>query len=198
MELDDLKNMMDASTSIYKPSNNDTMELINNKSHGPLAMLEGKLKTALFLFPLTALLFVGVFINNSLAYHSLIMWLLLAILFIEFISSLFNYGIVKGLQKPTGNTKENMIAKIAMLDRGFRRHFVINTCLYVAMAVVLEIAMFYHMEKNYEEWYSLPFLLRIACYIGFLIFQFFLKKYFYKKQFGQYLKELNNLVQQLQ
>jgi hypothetical protein len=198
MELDNFKKMMDASTSIYKPENNNIMELINNKSRGPLAKLERNLKSALFLFPLTALVFVAVFINNSLAYHSLSMWLLLAILFIEFISSLFNYGIVKKLQRPTGNTKKNMIAKVRILGKDFKRHFVMNACLYVVMAVMLEIAMYYHIERNYEGWYGLPFLLRTICYIGFLIFQFFLKKYFYKKQFGQYFEELNNLVQQLQ
>ena len=66
------------------------------------------------------------------------------------------------------------------------------------MAIVLEIGRYYQVEKNFEGWYGILFLLRIACYAGFLVIRFFLKNYFYKKQLGQYLVELKGLAQQLQ
>jgi hypothetical protein len=198
MELANLKQMMDASTSDYKPLNNNIAELIGRKSQGPFAQLDNRLKFALYPFPLTALLFGIVFINNSSALQSPSMWVLLIILLIEFISSLFNYGIVKKIQEPAGNTKENLLLKLIRLEKSFSLHFILNACLYIVMFILLEIGMNNQWENNFEGWHSVTFFIRILCYTGFFIFQFFIKKYFYKKQFGQNIIELKNLVQQMQ
>jgi hypothetical protein len=197
MELDNLKQMMDASTSDYKPINNDIAELIGCKSQGPFVRLESRLKFALYPFPLTALLFGVVFINNSAALQSPSMWLLLIILFIEFINSLFNYGIVKKMQVSAGNTKENFLLKLIRLDKSFNLYFLLNACLYIVIFILLEIGMNNQWENNFESWHSVSFFIRILCYIIFLIIQFFIKKHFYKKQFGQYIIELEHLVRQM-
>jgi hypothetical protein len=198
MELDNLKELVDTSASNYKPVNRDIMELISRNSQGPLTLLGKKLKMGLLLFPLTVILFLAVFIGNSGALHSSVMWILLIILLIEFINNMFNYGIVKKMQEPTGNTKHNLFLKLSRLEKSFNLHFALNLLLYIIMAVMLEISMSVNSESNFEGWYTLPLLLRVACYIGFLIIQFFLKKYSYKKLFGQHIVELKRLVQQLE
>jgi len=41
-------------------------------------------------------------------------------------------------------------------------------------------------------------LLRVVSYVVFLIIQFFLKKYFYKKQFSEQMESLKSLIRQFQ
>ena len=197
MELDDLKKMVDISTQNYEPLNNKIMELISHKSQSPLSRLEQNIKIGLVPFPLAALLFTATFINSIQARHSILHWMLFCILFIEFINLLFSYGLVKKLLDPSGSTKENLVSKISRIKRSFTSQFLISLCSYAAMAIVLEITMYYHADANFSTWYETPILLRITCYIAFLIFQLILKKHFYKKQFSGLLEELNNLIQQL-
>ena len=160
-------------------------------------ILAQKIKMGLFPFPITAVLFAVVFITNAQTYHSILNWMLVGILFIEFINLLFNYGLVKKLQNPSGSTRENLIAKINRLQKSFTRQFVITFCLYAVMAIVLEITMYYHADANFSGWFKTPMVLRISFYVVFLLIQFMLKKYFYKKQFGKHLEELQHLFQQL-
>jgi len=108
MELDNLKQLVDTSASNYKPVNRDIMELISCNSQGPLTLLGKKLKMGLLFFPLTVILFLAVFIGNSGVLHNPVMWVLLIILLIEFINTLFYYGIVKKMQEPTGNATDNL------------------------------------------------------------------------------------------
>ena len=197
MELDELKEMADTTTNNYTPLNNNIMELISHKSQGALAPLAQKIKMGLFPFPITAVLFAVLFITNAQAYHSNLNWMLLCILLIEFINLLFNYGLVKKLQDPSGSTRENLIAKINRLQKSFKRQFLITVCLYAAMAIVLEITMYYHADANFSGWFTTPMGLRLCFYVVFLVIQFMLKKHFYKKQFGKHLEELEHLFQQL-
>jgi len=197
MQLDDLKKMTDLATENYKPVNNNTMELINHKSQSALAHLAQKIKTGLFPFPITVVLFSIVFSTNAQAFHSVLMWMLLSILFIEFINLLFNYDLVKKLQDPLGSTKENLIAKISRLQKSFKKQSLVALSLYSLMAVVLEMVMYYHADANFIGWFKIPMALRISFYCVFVVIQFMLKKHFYKKQFGEHLEKLTNLYQQL-
>lgn len=197
MELDDLKKMADLATENYKPANNNTMELITHKSQGTLEQLAQKLKMGLFPFPITVVLFSIVFSTNAPAFHSILMWMLLGILFIEFVNLLFNYSLVKKLQDTSGSTRENLSIKISRLQRSFKRQPLITLCLYALMAVVLEMVMYYHVDANFNGWFEIPMALRISVYIVFLVIQLAFKKLFYKKQFGNYLENLKNLFQEL-
>jgi len=197
MELDDLKKMADLATENYKPVNNNTMELINHKSQGTLAQLAQKIKMGLFPFPITVVLFSIVFSTNVQAFRSVLMWMLLGILFIEFINLLFNYGLVKKLQDPSGTTKENLITKINRLQKSFKKQSLITFILYALMALVLEMVMYAHADANFTGWFKIPMALRISFYFVFVIIQFMLKKHFYKKQFGRHLEKLKHLYQQL-
>ncbi len=196
MELDDLKNIVDTSTRSYKPVNNNIMELLSHKSQNSLSGLAQKIKIGLIPFPLTVLWFSAGFVTDPLAFRSLLRWLLLFILFIEFIYSIFTYELVKRLQNPTGSTKENFLSKINSLKISFKRQYLITLCLYSLLAIALEIAMYYNADANFSMWYKMPMLLRIFCYIVFLIIQQILKKHFFKRQFGEYLEKLDNLIQQ--
>ena len=198
MELDDLKNIVDTSTNNYKPINNNIMELISHRSQSTLSDLAQKIKIGLIPFPLTVLWFSAGFIADPLAFRSFLKWLLLFILFIEFIYSIFTYGLVKRLQNPIGSTKENFLSKINRLKISFQKQFLITLCLYSLLTIALEIAMYYNADANFTAWYKTPVLLRISCYIVFLIIQLILKRHFFKKQFGEFLETLDNLIREFQ
>jgi hypothetical protein len=105
---------------------------------------------------------------------------------------------VKKLQQQSGDTKNNLLSKIKTLKSSFKKQFLITLSLYFIMAITLELEMYYHEESNFLVWHQTPMFLRITCYIAFLVIQFFLKRYFYKRLFGRHIEELNHLIQQLQ
>ena len=198
MELEDLKKAIDNSVSVYKPAEKNATDLMDHESKTLFADLERKISIGLTPFPVTVVLFSALFASNAQARHSLLMWMLLGILCIEFIDLLFNYRLIKKLQNQSGNTKENFITKINRLETGFKRQFAITLLLYALMAIVLEIVIYYKADNNFRQWAETPVLLRVVSYVVFLIIQFFLKKYFYKKQFSEQMENLKSLIRQFQ
>ncbi|HEY4325393.1 MAG TPA: hypothetical protein VGN20_15460 [Mucilaginibacter sp.] len=198
MELDEFAALFNTSAGKIKAVNYNIMETIYTDSKGPLAMLEKNLKITLFIFPFVVILFGGSFLNRSPLPQSPTMWLLFAILSIEFLFSLFNYVIVKKIQQPMGNIKENLINKISRLQNLYTRYLYIHQGLYLLMAILLELTMYFNLDADFNGWSKVNPALRFAAYVAFLAIQFVIKRASLKKSYGQYLDKLNSLVSQME
>src|ERR1700754_4592424 len=116
MELDELRDLWAKSATQPTAINYNITELIYRDAKGPLAVLERKFKTALFIFPAVIILFGGTFISNG-TNQSVITWLLFGILFTEFLFSLFNYITIKQIQQSAGNIKDNLLKRVFLLQQ---------------------------------------------------------------------------------
>ncbi len=195
MELDELKEMWNRADQITTAGYNVT-ELIYRDSKSPLAAIEKNLKTALFIFPFVVVLFAGQFLSNS--HQSPTRMLLFAILFIEFLFSLLNYGLVKKMQQPGGNIRENLLTRVSLLQKLCGMYVYVQLGLYALMAVLLEISMYFQWDSNFNGWAKINPGIRIGVYIVFLVVQLLIKKASQKKLYGRYLDQLNNLALQLE
>jgi hypothetical protein len=196
MELDEFKEMWSRFGEQASPTNDNITEMIYRDSQGPLATFEKNTKFTLFIFPLVAVLFGGVLLSQP--QHSPTMWLLFAILFIEFLFAVFNYGIVKKIGQPQGNVKHDLLRKIAILQNSYRLYLLLNQILYLLMAILLEIGIYYHFDSNFDSWSKINPLLRVTVYVVFLLLQYITKRRSQKEHYGQYLEKMNGLVQQMQ
>jgi hypothetical protein len=194
MELDEFKDMLDKNIDRSASITTDTNTMIYHDTKGPLAAYEKNLKFTIFIFPFVAFLFAGSFISR----HTPTTLLLLIIFLIEFLFALFNYGIVKKIRKNEGSIRENILGKISLLQHNNRVYLVMNQLLYLLLAIVLEIAMYYHLDSNFNGWRSVNPAIRIAFYAGFLAVVFFTKSGSQKKYYGLYLEKLQQLVEQMQ
>jgi hypothetical protein len=196
MELDGLKDIWNKSTN-QLPVNNNIMETIYSDSNSPLALLEKKLKITLGIFPLVVILFGGTFLSKSMAQQSPVTWLLFSIMCIEFLFSLGNYHIVKQIQQHNGTVRANLLGKITILQKRYKTYLFAHQGLYGLLAVLLEISMYKHWDANFNGWYTVNPVLRVAVYVVFLVVQYMLKKSSLKSHYGQYLEKLNSLAQQM-
>jgi hypothetical protein len=198
MELDELKNMWNSVPDQSSAINFNITEMIYLDSKGPLAAFEKSLKITLGIFPFVVIIFAGSFLSQPLAQQSPTRWLLFTNLFIEFLFTLFNYGIVKKIQQPDGNIKQNLLGRVSLLQNIYRKYLFIHQGLYALLAVVLEMVMHYHLEPDFEGWGKVTPALRVAVYLGFLVAQFFVKRNSQKKHYGQYLDKLNTLINEME
>lgn len=197
MELDEFKQQWDKAAGESRLSNANIMELISNQSSSPLALLERKLKSNFYIFPVAVLVFAGTFISHTTALHNASMWLLFGVLLAEFIFYSFSYSMVKKIQQADGKVKENILNRVIAIHHTLRWQLIVNELLYLVMAVVLEISMHNHWDANFEGWYSVPVIIRMGVYLLALALIFLLKQHSNRRQYGQCLSKLNELVKQM-
>lgn len=196
MELDQFKDMWAKTAMQPSATNYNISSLIYTDSKSPLAELAKRFKTGMFMFLLTVVIFGGTFISNG-ANQSVTIWLLFTILFIEFLFSLSNYLLVKKIQLPTGNIRENLIKRVYLLERRTANYLYIHTGLYVLMAVLLELSVHYHFDPAQGWWAGISPVLRLIIYIVFLAAQYVVKRKSQVKLYGQYIERLNGLIAQM-
>lgn len=197
MELDEFKDMWAKAAMQPSTVNYNISGLIYTDSKSPLAELEKRFKAGMFMFLLTVFIFGGTFISNR-SNQSITTWLLFTILFIEFLFSLFNYLLVKKMQQPAGNIRENLVKRVYLLERRTANYLYIHTGLYLLMAILLELSVHYHFDAAQSWWAGINPVLRVIIYIVFLAGQYFIKRYFQKQQYGQYIERLNQLIKQME
>lgn len=196
MEIDDLqKNWDEGFTTGATPGS--ILEIIVRQKNSPLTVLEKKTKFAIWIFPFAGLLFAGTFIDHSLARHSPVIWLLLFILFAEFVFSLLNLSIIKKIQNGQGNVRKNLASRIKALGKGFKQFLIFYISLYVLMVMLLEITMYYHADMLFDGWHQTSALIRAIAYVFALAVIYQAKRYSQQEQYGNYLAQLKAIADQL-
>jgi len=66
-------------------------------------------------------------------------------------------------------------------------------CVFV---IALEATMFYNLVPAYNGWHQLMLPVRVAVYALVFVAQPYITKYFFKKNYGQYINRLQELVDQ--
>jgi hypothetical protein len=195
MELEELGELLNNTTQKNTPNEGAASY---KSTAGPLNDLAKRLKFTLVAFPLAAFLFTAQFIDNAAARHSPTKWLLVTVLFVEFLLALFSYGIVKSINRTEGAVKQNLLDKLSLMQRAYTLHLYLHLVLYVAMAIALELTMRYQLDLNFNGWSSINISVRVLVYTAFLVLQYFLKRISYKKYYGRYMERVKQLVLQLE
>ena len=121
MELDDLKQSWNKqSENELKTLNNNFMEMIHNKSYGPLVTLKNKVKRHLIVFPLVVTILICLFIRKKELFS-----LLSYIIFCVFILAGFywsNYKLIDRIQHTNSTVKETIEKNIKALEKNFKNN----------------------------------------------------------------------------
>src|SRR3569833_1151494 len=197
MELDEFKNMRTKTAIQPSAIKYNISSLVYTDSKSPLAELEKRFKAGMFMFLLTVFIFGGTFISNG-SNQSITTWLLFMILFIEFLFSLFNNLLLKKIQRPTGNIRENLAKRAYLLERRTANYLYIHTGLYLLMAILLELSVHYHFDAAQSWWTDISPVLRVIIYIVFLAGQYVVKRKSQAKLYGQYIDRLKGLIEQME
>ena len=198
MELDYLKKPWQQATEKSRPADTNIMELIQNKSYGPVATLKNRFKKQMIIIPL---LFSFVLVQLSWhhnIYYNISFWLFLIAGIAMSGYFLYSYLLISKLQHMEHPVKANLEKQVNLLEKGYKWRLMGVRTLFVVYIILLEMLMYYKQEPSLVKWYAQPLAIRLLCYAALAIAFFFITRIVVNYKYGKHIRYLKELVQQMQ
>ena len=197
MELDDLKQSWNSTGQQYQGSDYDLNKILTAKVNGPLDALKLAYKRQLVLLPATAAFLAYTCLSNEkLKYNALIWSAVLMMLFLIY-GYYRNYKLVQFMQLPAEDgIKQKLENDLQVLHQNVKQELVLYKMFLCVFVIALEATMFYNLVPAYNGWHQLMLPVRVAVYALVFVAQPYITKYFFKKNYGQYINRLQELVDQ--
>ena len=198
MELEDLKQTW-KQTPIHKPVNTDIMELIQQKSYGPVAALKrGFIKQIKLMIVLPIFIFLTNLDDVHKVLTSIMFWSYIVFCIGIIIFSWLNYRIVQKMEGMDGMVKPNLEQQIYILETRLKWHIIGVRLVFVFFMVLTEVLPYFQHYRMLDKWHSLSPFIRFSTYVGLLLLQYFSIRPVLHRKFGQHLNYLKNLVREMQ
>jgi hypothetical protein len=197
MELDDLKQSWNKSQT--NKLNTDIMELIKQKSYGPLAALKTTYRkqiTMMLLLPVILLMTSSDNIEGALT--SILFWSYVGFCIVMIVFARYNYRIVKKMEDMDGMVKTNLEQQIDLLEKRANLEIMVLRSVLLFFILLLELVPYIQHYRMLEKWHSLSPLIRFGTYAGFILLQFFMNKKIRQRKVGRHLTYLKTLVHEMQ
>jgi len=198
MELDDLKNTWQQ-TPITKNKNWDIMEIIQQKSYGPVAALKRAYRKQMVLMLLIPLMLVAV---NSQDIHgvltSILFWSYVAFCIGVIVFAYRNYRVADKMSNMDVIVKTNLEQQIQLLEKRANWEIAGLRGVLLFFVVLLEVVPYVQHYRMLDKWHSLPVLARFGAYAALLALQYFMNKILKQRKVGRHLDYLKTLVQEMQ
>ena len=199
MELDDLKQQWRQSEASQKHKNQNIMELIQNKSYGPVAALKRsyrKQMIAMTVVPIAILATNLQHIDKTLS--SALFWFYIVFCIGVVLFARLNYNVVKEMEGMDGVVKSNLEQQIHLLEKRLRQNMIGIRIALLVIIVLTEILPYFQDFRMLNTWHSLSPLIRYGAYTALFLFQYFVSRRLGYQKFGKHIAYLKELVQQMQ
>jgi hypothetical protein len=198
MDLDDLKQSWQQ-TPTTKTTNTDIMQLIQQKSYGPIAaMKEGYRKQIIFMSLLPFILVLTNMNDVAGVFRSVMFWSYVAFCIGVIALAITNYRTVTRMEGMDGLVRTKLEQQIQTLEMRLKQTIVgirIVMIYFIVLTEVLPYIQHYHML---DHWHSLPWYARYAAYAVLLLLQYIFSRRIADRKFGRHLTYLKSLVKELQ
>ena len=198
MELDDLKNTWQQN-SVTKNKNTDIMEIIQQKSYGPLAALKRTFRKQMVLMFLIPFIFLA---TNSQDIHgvltSILFWSYVVFCIGVIAFAYYNYRIVSKMENMDVMVKTNLEQQIQLLEKRTNWQIVGLRGVLLFFVVLLEVVPYVQHYRMLDKWHSLPVAIRFGAYAALLVLQYFMNKIIRQRKIGRHLDYLKALVKEMQ
>jgi hypothetical protein len=199
MELDDLKQQWNATGNKHTLQNKNIMELIQHKSHGPVAALKQSFRKqmiAMTVVPVAILATNMHQLDKTLSSALFWFYILFCICVVAFAK--MNYGIVQKMEKMDGRVKHTLEAHVALLETRLKQNLIGIRVALLFFVLLMEVLPYIQQFKMLNTWHSLSPFIRFGAYAALFLLQYFISKTVFNRKFGQHLNRLKELVQQMQ
>lgn len=197
MELDDLKQTW-KQVDKQSTQNQNIMELIHQKSKGPIASLKTAFRKQMrFMLVIMIALAVTNGRNLDNPASNVLFWTYIAFCTAVIILFYFNYRLTGKMEGMDGRVKNNLEIYIAMLEQRLKWQYIGVRIVALVFILLVEVLPFYWHARMLDKWHSLSPLIRFATYAVFLLFQYFASRSIMQRKFGQHLSHLKGLVKEL-
>lgn len=198
MELDDLKNTWQQLPP-QKNINTDIMEIIQQKSYGPLAALKKAFrKQIVLMFLLPFFLLFANAENMQGALTSILFWCYVAFCIYIIVSAYYNYSIVSKIENMDAMVKPKLEQEIQLLEKRASWEVTSLRVILLVFIVLLEVVPYVQHYSMLDKWHSLPVGIRVVAYAVLLLLHFFFSKRIKQRKVGRHLDYLKELLKQMQ
>jgi hypothetical protein len=197
MELDELKQTWQQATS-EKPSNTDIMELIQQKSYGPVAALKRVFRKQMVMMSLIPLVLVLTNLNDvSAVYTSIIFWSYVAFCIGVIFFAAYNYRIAGKMEEMHAEVKQNLEQQVSLLEKRMRWELIGLRCVLIFFVILLETIPYVQHYRMLDKWHSLSPFIRFALYAALAAVQYFTNRRLSYHKVGRHLAYLKGLVSEM-
>jgi hypothetical protein len=194
MELDDLKTTWKQG-DIKKQETQNIMELIQQKSRGPLASLKHAFRKQMIL---VTVLMIAVSIPNAgkletvPGYVLYFTWVAFCMGII--LAFYFNYRKTDKMENMDRPVKNNLEAYIVQLELRLKWQYIGKRLVVLLFILLLEILPLFYHARMLDKWHSVPPVIRFSSYVLYLVLLYFMSHRRQRRKFGKHVDHLKDLL----
>ncbi|GAB3162947.1 hypothetical protein [Telluribacter humicola] len=197
MELDDFKQAWKQEDH-KQTTTPDIMELIQQKSKGPIASLQAAFRKQMIAVTalMSAVTITQVKNIESVSSH-LLFWTYIGFC-LSMIGALYlNYRLTHKMESMDGAVKNNLEQYVTMMEKRLQWQAVGARIIIIFFILLLEVIPLFQHVRMLSTWHALPPVVRFASYAAYLVFQYYLSRALAQKKFGRHLDHLRNLLNEM-
>lgn len=198
MELDDFKQAW-KENKLKRNTNKDIMQMIQQKSYGPVEGLKRAFRKQMILMSiLPVLIFLANAHDADSVLSSIMFWCYVAFCLGMALFAYYNYRIVDKLNSIDGILKSNLEKQINILEKRMQLNIIQLRIVMMFFIVLTEVVPYLQHFRMLDKWHSLHPLIRFGSYAALLILQYFASRALSKRKFGNHLNQLRELVKEME
>lgn len=196
MELDDLKESWQQTP--IKKSHVDILQVIQNKSHGPVVELKRAFRRQILLMVVIPVALILTNTNSiDRVFTSIIFWsYMIFCLGIIFIAAL-NLRAVRRIESLDGAVRLNLEQHINTIEMRVKWNIAWARASLLFLIILCEAVPYIKHYRMLDRWHSFSPFIRFGAYAALLLFQHFMIKKMGVRKFGRHLKYLKELVREM-
>lgn len=194
MELDDLKNTW-KQEDIKQQKTQNIMELIHQKSKGPLASLKQAFRKQMIVI---AVIFIAVTISNGRNIETTAGYVLyciyLAFCLAVIMTLYINYiktGKMENMDKPV---KNNLQEYIVQVEQRLKWQYIGTRLVVFLFILLVELLPFFYHARMLDKWHSVSPIIRFSSYALYFLLVYFTNHRLKQRRFGRHLDHLKDLL----
>jgi hypothetical protein len=198
MELDELKETWKQSSST-KTTNADIMEMIQHKSHGPIAALKREFRKQMIVMCILPIILLITNLDDVHRVFTSIMFWSYTAFCVGLIAFAFNnYRITGKMERMDGMVRANLEQQIAILQTRLRWLILGLRIALLYFIFLAEVVPYFQHYRMLDLWHSFSPFVRFGTYALLLILQYFLSGRTIQRKFGDHLIYLKELARDME
>jgi hypothetical protein len=197
MDLDDLKKTWQQE-STKQPQTQNIMELIHQKSKGPLALLKKSFRRQMTTI---SILMMVIIITNAWQLETIpgnvLFWTYLAFCLAVIFGFYRNYRLTKKMESMDGQVKANLEEYVMLLQKRLKWQSAGAKVVILVFILLLEVLPLLYHARMLDKWHSVSPLIRFSSYGVYLVIVHFVGRAIMQRKFGQHIAHLKELLKEL-
>jgi hypothetical protein len=197
MELDDLKKAWKQENS-KQTKTPDIMELIHQKSKGPIASLKNSFrKQMMFVTAMMTIVIATQAGNLDSISSNILFWTFIGFCLAMIFTFYINYRQTGKMASMDDKVKNNLIQYVDRMEQRLKWQNTGARIVILILILLLEIIPHYQHVRMLDTWHSLHPLIRFSSYAAYLVIQYFISRSVTQRKFGKHLDHLKTLLREV-